>query len=264
VDGDGIGDVCEPRLTVIVSIVNENLGTLDAGDFAVSLTRSLDGGVDTTQFRGDEAGTTFELDPNTPFSVAQDLIYSDFYATSLSTDCSGQLARGESRTCTIVNDDRDVTQTSGSLQNLTVQVASSPDGSVRDLLVGEFVFADASSGDSSLILLVSDYAVDFEYKKQGAFEPSDSDADVFNVSGTATSYSCVYDVVAIDGVPGAPAGWLSGDPLLVDETLTMGYTCSLDPSLPPNGTLKVTSSVVLYTRPGFEYTRSATTSVSGR
>jgi hypothetical protein len=228
------------------------------------LSGSFNGITETTELRGDEAGVTFELDPGTPFSVSQDPTYSDFYATSLSSECSGQLNLGESRVCTIVNDDRIVTQTSGSMQALTVAVTSSPTGSARDLVVGEFTFVDASSsGGSPLTLLVSDYALDFEYKRRGAFEPSDPASDTFEVDGTPTSYACVFDVVSIDGVPGAPAGWQSGDPLLVDETLVMGYSCSLDPSLPPRGTLKATSSAILFTRPDFEYTASQTTTVSG-
>ena len=258
-DGDGIGDLCEPRLRVITTVVNDSDGTLDAHDFTANVAGTFNGVDDTISFRGDKVGTEIEIDPSAPYSVTGNPIYAAYYDASFSAGCAGQLVVGEEETCTVTHDDIDLTQTSASMSSIAGSVSDSPDGGARNLISGQFVIQDASSGQSSGVnLLLSDYEADFEYKKRKSFETSDPDADVFNVNGTPTGYVCEYEIVEIDGTPGAPAGWQSGDPVVFDELITVGYACTLQDgaSMPQNGTLKVTGSAVIFGRPDMTYHRS--------
>ena len=87
-------------LTVIKHVINDNGGTAVAGDFTMNVTGT---NVSDTSFPGVESpGTTVTLDGGS-YSVDEDAFTG--YAKSLGTDCSGTIANGESKTCTITNDD---------------------------------------------------------------------------------------------------------------------------------------------------------------
>jgi hypothetical protein len=88
-----------PQLTIIKSVVNDNGGTLGASDFTMHVTGT---NVSSAQFPGSASGTVITLDPGA-YSVTEDGIGS--YAGTLSADCSGTIAFGESKTCTVTNDD---------------------------------------------------------------------------------------------------------------------------------------------------------------
>ncbi len=88
-----------PQLTVIKHVVNDNGGTKAAGDFTMNVTGT---NVSDSSFPGDEAGTTVTLNAGS-YSVDEDAVGG--YAKNLGTNCSGTIALGEKKTCTITNDD---------------------------------------------------------------------------------------------------------------------------------------------------------------
>jgi len=89
-----------PELTVIKHVVNNNGGSKSASDFTMQVTGS---NVSNTSFVGAEnPGTKVTLNAGS-YSVSE--IELAGYAKSLSGDCSGTIAIGEKKTCTITNDD---------------------------------------------------------------------------------------------------------------------------------------------------------------
>ncbi len=89
-----------PQLTVIKHVINDNGGTAIAGLF----TMHVDGtNVSSSSFPGDESGTTVTLDQGS-YNIYETAFPG--YTMSLSTDCTGTIAVGEHKTCTITNDDQ--------------------------------------------------------------------------------------------------------------------------------------------------------------
>lgn len=93
-------DDIAPQLTVIKEVVNDDGGELEPGDF----TMYVDGtNVSDDSFPGVAyTGTTVTLDAG-EYEVSEDAV--DGYVGELSEDCSGTIDVGESKTCTITNDD---------------------------------------------------------------------------------------------------------------------------------------------------------------
>ncbi|MGH2809887.1 MAG: prealbumin-like fold domain-containing protein, partial [Actinomycetota bacterium] len=92
-------DDIQPKLTVIKTVVNDNGGTMQADDFSIT----VDGdNASPSGFSGDEEGTEVALDAG-EYEVTED--EDDGYAASYSSDCTGSIALGETKTCTIINDD---------------------------------------------------------------------------------------------------------------------------------------------------------------
>jgi hypothetical protein len=92
-------DDIAPLLTVIKTVVNDNGGTAVAGDFTMNVTAT---DVSDDSFPGDESGTTITLDAGN-YSVDESPVTG--YAKTLGASCTGSIAIGESKTCTITNDD---------------------------------------------------------------------------------------------------------------------------------------------------------------
>jgi hypothetical protein len=257
-DGDGIGNVCEPLLTVVTLVINDDAGTLESEDFQIDVQATFNGTAETRSVRDETGGgTVLEIDPGAPFQVSGNPVYDRFYTASPSGDCSGELGVGETGTCTVTFDDNNVTQGSLQYESLTTTVGDAPDGSSRDLAYGEFVLLNASAAET---VLLDDHDVDFEYKSSGTFEPADFGTDTFEVNGLQTRYVCEYAVVDVDGIPGSPQGWRSGDPVEFAARITIGYECVMDRGLPTSGVLRSTAGVTLFTRPDmlFEHRDSIT------
>jgi hypothetical protein len=87
-------------LTVIKKVINDNGGTKLPADFTM-LVSGTD--VSSNSFPGNAAGTTVTLDAGS-YSVSENGLST--YAASYSSDCSGALALGEHKTCTVTNDDK--------------------------------------------------------------------------------------------------------------------------------------------------------------
>lgn len=89
-----------PSLIVIKHVINDNGGTAVAGDFTMNVTGT---NVSDASFPGVESpGTTVTLDAGS-YSVSETGVTG--YASSLSADCTGTIALGETKTCTITNND---------------------------------------------------------------------------------------------------------------------------------------------------------------
>src|SRR5207247_2111531 len=93
-------DDIQPKLIVTKHVVNDNGGTATAARF----TRSVTGSAATpASFPGAESpGTTVALNAGS-YSVGE--TGPSGYAASNSADCSGSIAIGETKTCTITNND---------------------------------------------------------------------------------------------------------------------------------------------------------------
>lgn len=89
-----------PKINIIKHVINDNGGTNVAGDFTVNVTGE---NPSKTTFLGSESGTWVYFDPG---SYSIDEIEQTGYTKSLSVNCSGTLSYGNSRTCTIINDDQ--------------------------------------------------------------------------------------------------------------------------------------------------------------
>src|SRR5438552_7266793 len=92
-------DIARTQLTVIKHVVNDNGGTKIASDFSMTVTNN---GSAAAPFAGTEGGTAVSLNPGS-YSVAEGA--APGYTASLSAGCAGTIATGESRTCTITNND---------------------------------------------------------------------------------------------------------------------------------------------------------------
>ena len=88
-------------LTVIKHVVNDNGGTASAGNFTMSVTGT---NPSPASFAGAESpGAVVTLNAG-EYSVSES--GPPGYAPSSSADCSGSIAAGEHKTCTITNDDQ--------------------------------------------------------------------------------------------------------------------------------------------------------------
>jgi hypothetical protein len=88
--------------TLIVKkhVVNDNGGTKSAGDFTMKVTA---GHPSQASFAGSESGTTVTVDAGS-YSVDEDSVSG--YTKTIGSGCSGAIANGETKTCTITNDDQ--------------------------------------------------------------------------------------------------------------------------------------------------------------
>ena len=92
-------DDIAPRLTVIKHVINDSGDVALASDFTMVLTGT---NLSSNNFAGSEAGVTITL--NAGSYTANELV-SNGYVKTLSADCSGTIAVGETKTCTITNND---------------------------------------------------------------------------------------------------------------------------------------------------------------
>ena len=92
-------DPVQPKLIVIKHVVNDNGGTADATDVTINVT-----GINAapTSFLGNETGTPVLMDVGSYSVIESDLAG---YESAYSEDCDGDIGLGETKTCTITNDD---------------------------------------------------------------------------------------------------------------------------------------------------------------
>lgn len=93
-------DDISPKLTVIKHVENNGVDTKSAPDFNITIGGSNN--VSDSSFPGDEGGTTVTLDAGAPYTVDEDGPVAG-YVKSTDGACSGTLALGETKTCTITN-----------------------------------------------------------------------------------------------------------------------------------------------------------------
>jgi uncharacterized repeat protein (TIGR01451 family) len=93
-------DDVAPQLTVIKHVITDNGGTHVASDFTMNVTGT---NVSDSSFAGSEApGTTVTLNAG-KYSVGES--GPDGYEASYSADCTGDITLGDTKTCTITNND---------------------------------------------------------------------------------------------------------------------------------------------------------------
>jgi hypothetical protein len=89
-------------ITIIKHVVNNSGGTKDADDFTLTINGvTADGGNSVT---GSEGGVTKTLATVGAYSVTETAV-TGYAQTSVSAECSGTIALGEHKTCTITNED---------------------------------------------------------------------------------------------------------------------------------------------------------------
>lgn len=98
-----INDDQAATLKVIKHVINDNGGLLSASDFSLYVNGT---DVSTSTFAGDENGTTVTLSAGS-YDVGETLVAG--YSLSTQGDCRGTIANGETKTCTLINDDQTAT-----------------------------------------------------------------------------------------------------------------------------------------------------------
>ncbi len=118
-------------LVVIKHVINDTGGTRDASEFTMNVTGT---NVSDSSFPGSETGVTVTL---TAGAYSVDEIAIAGYAKTLSADCSGTIAAGETKTCTVTNND-----TAPMCNGLVATIVGTPGNNVligskkNDVIVG--------------------------------------------------------------------------------------------------------------------------------
>ena len=145
-------------LTVIKSVVNNNGGTKIASNFTITVTGS---GPSPSSFAGAASpGTAVTMDAGT--YSANEIALSG-YTKSLSIDCSGTMASGAAKTCTITNDDQAATLKvikSVVNNNGGTKIASNFTINVTATSASPSSFAGAASPGTTVTLSAGAYSVD--------------------------------------------------------------------------------------------------------
>ncbi|MEK7425348.1 MAG: hypothetical protein AAB131_16080, partial [Actinomycetota bacterium] len=105
-DGESItctftNELQKATLKVIKHVINDNGGTKVAADFPIAVSGN---NPNPTSFNGQESpGTTVEIYPGS-YNVTETV--DPGYAASYSTDCTGSIASGQTKTCVVTNNDK--------------------------------------------------------------------------------------------------------------------------------------------------------------
>jgi hypothetical protein len=92
-------DIQPAHLIVIKHVINDNGGAMNAPDFTMYVNGNS---PSPSAFQGSEIGTNVTVYPGW-YNVNE--YYNSQYSSSFSGDCSAYINSGETRTCTITNDD---------------------------------------------------------------------------------------------------------------------------------------------------------------
>jgi len=91
--------VAQAKLIVIKTVINNNGGNLSAANFTIHVNGT---NATPSAFPGSASGTNVTLNPGS-YNVTEDSVSG--YTTSFSANCTGTILSGETRSCTITNDD---------------------------------------------------------------------------------------------------------------------------------------------------------------
>ena len=130
-----------PRLTVVKHVVNDHGGTLTAADFNLHVRRTNGTDVGGSPAAGSESGRTYLLAPGT-YVIREDA--DSRYSAAIGGSCAANgvvtLAEGQSKTCTITNDDKKPVagkDINGAPKRGTVRVKFPGDSSFHQLTDGD-------------------------------------------------------------------------------------------------------------------------------
>ena len=210
-----------PTLTVTKVVVNDNGGASVAGDFTLNVAAT---NPSQSSFAGSASGTTITLDAGS-YSITESAAAG--YAVSYSADCTGTIALGESKSCTVTNDD--IPPGSGTL---TIVKAASPESSqpfsFSSPTLGAFTLIDDGSSSDRRLFVVdanSSHTVTETVPAGWTLQSAACDngnpiTDIFVAEGA--NVNCTFTNAAIPGsitVNKVP----SLDVALVGETVTYTY-----------------------------------------
>ena len=117
-----VNDDVPPLLTVIKHVINDNGGTAVAGDFTMNVAAT---NPSAASFPGSEAGTTITLNAGS-FNVTESSPAG--YTQTSAVGCSGTIALGEHKTCTITNDDTRAAPTAATVMRWILHDAATVTG----------------------------------------------------------------------------------------------------------------------------------------
>jgi PKD repeat protein len=144
------------QLTVIKHVINDSGGTKAAGDFTLTVTGSA---PSPASFPGSETGTLITLNPGS-YSVDELTVVG--YTKTSAASCTGTIAAGETKICTIINDDE-----------------GTPPGNRPPFAVDDTLFVPISAASAQVRVLTND---------------SDPDGDVLRIlswtNGAKGDVSC--------------------------------------------------------------------------
>ena len=130
-------------LTIVKTVVNDDGGTLSSSDFTINVSGN---NPSQTSFAGSESGVVVTLEAGA-YSITEDPVAG--YSGSFSADCSGDIAAGENKTCTVTNDDIAPTIT------VTKVVVPASDTGVFSLTIDDVSHAEGGDGTSTGAIAVS-------------------------------------------------------------------------------------------------------------
>jgi uncharacterized repeat protein (TIGR01451 family) len=162
-------------LTVVKHVVNDNGGTASAGDFAITVTGN---GPSPSSFSGSEAGTQVKLDAG-GYSVAETVAAG--YTASYSSECEGTIAPGESKTCTITNDDNAPPPPAKAMLTVVKHVVNDDGGAKA---AGDFSLAVSGTNASPSGFAGSEAGTAVELDA-GSYSVSESSVDGYTASYSA-------------------------------------------------------------------------------
>jgi len=151
--------IIQPKLTVIKHVINDNGGTMTADKFSITVTGT--NVAPSATFPGAESpGTTVTLDAGS-YSVDETAVAG--YTKTLGADCSGTIANGESKTCTITNDDNVVTvattiaTTITSITTTTISTATATTSTLSTSTFASTSYSTTTAGNT-----VTEYVTDYQ------------------------------------------------------------------------------------------------------
>jgi len=132
-------------LHVIKTVINDNGGTAVASDFTLNVTGT---NVSNPSFAGSATGVDVTMDAGA-YTVTEPVVSAGYLQTS-SADCSGTLAAGETKTCTITNDDIAVAAAAPSAPRLIVNKIVVNDNGGTNVVSDFPLFIDGDSVTSGV------------------------------------------------------------------------------------------------------------------
>ena len=132
-------------LIIVKTVINNDSGTSVPSDFTIQLDYFNVEATSTSNITGDSQGTSIEIPADTYYEVYE--APNKSYSTSYSPNCVGYLSAGETKSCTVTNDDVNVT--SGTLIVKKIVDNSYGNNKVASDFTINVTYTNIPDGDSS-------------------------------------------------------------------------------------------------------------------